>query len=86
MIGLLLGDDDGTVNQAGVDSKMDLLSLAKTAIDTCIDTPNTDERVQAGLLGLGDAALIIAKIVLADTGLDPCGGYVSIGVGAWVVG
>jgi hypothetical protein len=70
VIGLLLGDDDGTVDQAGIDSKMDLLALAKTAVDTCIDTPDTDQRVQEGLLGMGDVALIIADIVLADLGLD----------------
>jgi hypothetical protein len=70
MIGLLLGNADGTLDQQGVDSKMDLLALAQTAIDTCIDTPDTDERVQAGLLGLGDVALMIADIVLADLDLD----------------
>lgn len=70
MIGLLLGNADGLLDQQGVDSKMDLLSSAQAAIDTCIDTPDTDERVQAGLLGLGDVALIIANIVLADLGLD----------------
>jgi len=70
MIGLLLGNADGTVDQLGVDSKMGFLSLAQAAIDTCIDTPDTDERVQTGLLGLGDVALIIADIVLADLDLD----------------
>lgn len=70
MIGLLLGNAEGVINQATVDSKMGLLALAKAAIDTCIDTPDTDERVQEGLLGLGDAALIIANLVLADLHLD----------------
>ena len=71
MIGLLLGDAEGVINQPAVDSKMDLLALAQAAIDTCIDSPGTDERVQVGLLGLGDAALIIANLVLADLDLDP---------------
>jgi len=70
MIGLLLGNSDGILDPQGVDSKMDLLASAQAAIDTCIDTPDTDERVQGGLLGLGDAALIIADIVLKDLNLD----------------
>jgi hypothetical protein len=70
MIGLLLGNADGIIDQQGVDRKMGLLSLAQSTIDTCIDRPDTDARVQAGLLGLGDAALIIADIVLADLDLD----------------
>jgi len=70
MIGLLLGNADGLLDQTGVDSKMDLLLLAQSAIDTCIDAPDTDERVQSGLLGLGDVALIIADIVLKDLDLD----------------
>lgn len=70
MIGLLLGDAQGVIDQPAVDSKMDLLALAQAAIDTCINRPNTDERVQKGLLGLSDAALIIAGTVMADLGLD----------------
>ena len=70
MIGLLLGDARGVIDQQGIDDKMTLLSMAQAAIDTCIDTPDTDERVQTGLLGLGDAAMIIANLVLADQGLD----------------
>jgi len=71
MIGLLLGDAEGVIDQPAVDSKMGLLSLAQSAIETCIDSPDTDERVQVGLLGLGDAALIIADLVLADLDSDP---------------
>jgi len=70
MIGLLLGDATGVIQLLEVTDKMDLLSLAKSAIDDCIDNPDTDERVQAGLLGLGNAALIIANLVLTDLGLD----------------
>jgi hypothetical protein len=70
MIGLLLGDATGVIQLLEVTDKMDLLSLAKSAIDNCIDNPDTDERVQSGLLGLGDAALIIANLVLTDLGLD----------------
>jgi hypothetical protein len=69
MIGLLLGDAEGVINQLSVDSKMGLLALAQDAIATCIDNPDVDERVQTGLLGLGDAALIIANLVLADLDL-----------------
>ena len=69
MIGLLLGDAQGIIQLSEVSGKMDLLALAKDAIDTCIDSLDTDERVQTGLLGLGDAALIIANTVMTDLSL-----------------
>ena len=70
MIGLLLGDARGEIDADQVDAKSDLLSKAKTAIEDCIDTPNSDERVQEGLLALGDAALFIADLVMRDQGTD----------------
>ena len=66
MIGLLLGDAQGEINEDQVTDKSALLALAKAAIDDCIDNPNTDEIVQEGLLALGDAALFIADLVMRD--------------------
>jgi len=70
MIGLLLGDARGEINEDQVTDKAALLSLAKAAIEDCIDDPNTDEIVQEGLLALGDAALFIADLVMRDQDVD----------------
>jgi len=69
MIGLLLGDAQGEIESPQVRDKRDLLAEAKAAIENCIDSLDVDERVQTGLLGLADAALIIANTVMKDLGL-----------------
>jgi len=70
MIGLLLGDAQGEIEMQQVKDKTARLALAKAAIEDCIDNPNTDERVQKGLLALGDAALFIADLVMRDQEVD----------------
>ena len=71
MIGLLLGSAEGILTQDAVTTKIGSIGDAQTTINGCIDIDNrdTDERVQMGLLGLGDVALIIADTVFADTGV-----------------
>ncbi len=70
MIGLLLGDAQGEINEDQVTDKSALLALAKSAIEDCVDDPDTDEIVQEGLLALGDAALFIADLVMDDLNID----------------
>ena len=68
MIGLLLGNADGFITPEAMRTKSTYLEIAQSTLDDCIgyDNLDTDESVQAGLVGLGNAALFIANLVITE--------------------
>ena len=67
MVGLVLGGADGVLTAAEITSKLASFENAINALAS-ISYPTDDERVLLGLMSLNHAALIIADIIIEDTG------------------
>ncbi len=73
MIGLVLGDADGTITETEVTDDIDKLNSAITNmldIETARGSLNDDETIQLGLLSLTRATLTIADAIMEERGVD----------------
>ncbi|MCL0042700.1 hypothetical protein M1N07_03405 [Thermodesulfovibrionales bacterium] len=69
MVGLVLGDEKGTLTKVEIGNKIGNLTSAIKALSDLEDAGLTltyDQRIQRGLLSVNRAALTIAEIIMAD--------------------
>lgn len=69
MVGLVIGDDNGQLTSEDVAEKLDYINSAIAAM-SLIDTPNSDQTIQLGLLGATHLTLTLAEIVMDDRNVD----------------
>ncbi|MCL0096784.1 hypothetical protein M1N66_04175 [Thermodesulfovibrionales bacterium] len=65
MVGLVLGDEKGTLTEDKISNKIGNLTSAIDALGR-IQNLTYDQRIQRGLLSVSRAALTIAEIIMAD--------------------
>lgn len=69
MVGLTLGDAEGTLTAAMIEEKLSYFNSAVAALDD-IAQPNDDQLVQRGLLGVFRVGLVLGQTIANDTGQD----------------
>ncbi len=67
MMGLILGDRNGVLTAAQLQTKIESIENAIHALEG-ISSPNDDHRVQLGILAVAHIALTLGDIVVADQG------------------
>ena len=69
MIGLVLGDAEGSISSEEVGESLANLEAALENLQL-IENPDDDQIIQMGILGMSHMTLTIAEVVMDDLGLD----------------